>query len=127
MRPPAIRRFRCAGPSRLQEAGITMVLVAVAMVAILSMAALSIDVVTLYLAKEEAQRSADAAALAAARILSILGITGTAGNANAPAAWAAICGGPSSPATQTASAVGMQNAVGGLAATVTVTYSAGSG
>jgi hypothetical protein len=42
MRPPAIRRYRCAGSSRLQEAGITMVLVAVAMVAILAMAALSI-------------------------------------------------------------------------------------
>lgn len=104
-----------------------MVLVAVAMVAILAMAALSIDVVTLYLAKEEAQRSADAAALAAARILSISGITGTADTATDPAAWTAICGGISSAATQTAMAVGTQNAVGGLAATVTVTYSAGSG
>jgi len=104
-----------------------MVLVAVAMVAILAMAALSIDAVTLYLAKEEAQRSADAAALAAARILSISGITGTADTATDPTSWTAICGGISSPATQTAMAVGMQNAVGGLAATVTVTYSAGSG
>jgi len=34
-------------------------LVAIAMVAIIAMAALSIDVVTLYLAREEAQRSAD--------------------------------------------------------------------
>ena len=33
-----------------------MVLVAIAMVAIIAMAALSIDVVTLYLAREEAQR-----------------------------------------------------------------------
>jgi len=47
-----------------------MVLVAIAMVAIIAMAALSIDVVTLYLAREEAQRSADAAALGAARVLS---------------------------------------------------------
>ena len=44
-----------------------MVLVAIAMVAIIAMAALSIDVITLYLAREEAQRSADAAALAAAQ------------------------------------------------------------
>src|SRR5204863_8967307 len=53
------------------ERGVTMVLVALAMVAIIAMAALSIDVITLYLAREEAQRTADVAALAAARVLSL--------------------------------------------------------
>ncbi len=71
MKPPAIRRFRYACPSRRRECGVTMVLVALAMVAIIAMAALSIDVITLYLAREEAQRSADAAALAAARVISL--------------------------------------------------------
>ena len=55
-----------------------MILVALAMIAIIAMAALSIDVITLYLAREEAQRSADAGALAAARVISLSGITGTA-------------------------------------------------
>ena len=61
---------------RSQERGMTMLLVAVAMVAIIGMAALSIDVITLYLAREEAQHSADTAALAAAKVLSLSGITG---------------------------------------------------
>ena len=46
------------------------------MVAMIAMALRSIDVVTLYLAKEEAQRSEDAAGLAAARLISLSGITG---------------------------------------------------
>ena len=102
-----------------------MVLVAVAMVAIIAIAALSIDVITLYLAREEAQRSADAAALAAARILSVSGITGDPTNSTTH--WSAVCGGTSSVASQAAQAVGMQNSVGGPAPTVTVTYAAGSG
>jgi uncharacterized membrane protein len=43
-----------------------MMLVAIAMVAIIAIAALSIDIVTLYFAREEAQRSVDVAALGAA-------------------------------------------------------------
>jgi hypothetical protein len=101
-----------------------MLLVALAMVAIIAMAALSIDVITLYLAREEAQRSADMAALSAARLISISGITGTVDPDNDTSSWKQICG-SSGIATQTAQAVGMQNSVGGIAATVTVTYSAG--
>ena len=67
-----------------------MVLVAVAMVAIIAMAALSIDVITLYLAKEEAQRAADAAALAGAQVISLSGLTGDPTNDTSN--WAAICG-----------------------------------
>jgi hypothetical protein len=102
-----------------------MILVAVAMVAIIAMAALSIDVITLYLAREEAQRSADAAALAAARVISISGLTGDPGNTSS--SWQAICGGPASPATLAATAVATQSAVGGTVANVSVTYSASGG
>src|ERR1700686_3360719 len=109
MKPPVIRKFRDACPGRRRERGITMILVAVAMTAIIAMAALSIDVITLYLAKEEAQRSADAAALAAARVLSVSGITGTADPGTDPLSWANICGGSTSVASQTALAVGIQN------------------
>ena len=105
-----------------------MILVAIAMVAIIAMAALSIDVVTLYLAREEAQRSADAAAFAAARVIALSGITGDPTNATNN--WSTVCGGSSSPATEAAQAVAQQNAIGNVAAataSVTVTYSAGSG
>ncbi len=115
MKAPAIRRFPFTQPERHGERGITMVLVALAMVAIIAMAALSIDVVTLYLAKEEAQRSADAAALAAARVISISGITGTGNTDIDTASWSAICG-TSGAATQTAQAVGKQNSVANVAA-----------
>ena len=53
-----------------------MALVTVALVTIIALAALSIDIGTLYQAKAEAQRAADAAALTAARMISISGITG---------------------------------------------------
>jgi len=103
-----------------------MVLVALAMIAIIAMAALSIDVVTLYLAREEAQRAADAAALAAARVLSVSGITGTANPSTDTAKWTSICGGSTSVASQTAQAVAQQNGVGSAApSTVQVSYSAG--
>jgi len=121
MKHPLIYR-----PRKLsRQHGVTMVLVAVAMVAIIAMAAMSIDVITLYLAREEAQRSADAAALAAARLISLSGITGDPSTASS---WLAICGGSGSPASQVASTVALQNVVGGAAAnTVTVTYSAPGG
>jgi Flp pilus assembly protein TadG len=117
MKLPAIRKFSHAQASRHVERGMTMVLVALAMVAIIAMAALSIDVVTLYLAREEAQRSADAAALAAERVISLSGATGDPGNTTGD--WATAC----TAATQVAQAVANQNAVGNAAAsTVNVNF-----
>jgi len=106
-----------------------MILVALAMVAIIAMAAMSIDLVTLYLAREEAQRAADAAALAAARVISASGITGAGDPSGSNVAnWLAVCGSASGWATQAAAAAAAQNSVGGLSATtVSVTYSDGSG
>ncbi|HKV77420.1 MAG TPA: pilus assembly protein TadG-related protein [Candidatus Sulfotelmatobacter sp.] len=121
MKKPFVSKSR----EHRKDYGVTMILVALAMVAIIGMAVLSIDVVTLYLAKEEAQRSADAAALAGARVLSLSGITGDPTNSSFN--WGAICGGTSGVATLTAQAVAAQNIVGNQAApTVTVTYSAGT-
>jgi len=104
---------------RSRERGVTLALVALAMVAIIGMAALSIDIVALYLAREEAQRSADAAALAAARILSLSGMTGD--STGASGSWPLAC----AAATQAAQAVAQQNGVNGLSvptAQITVTY-----
>jgi Flp pilus assembly protein TadG len=52
-----------------------MILIAIAMVTMLGMVALSIDVIALYAARNEAQRAADAAALAAAKMLVDAGVT----------------------------------------------------
>lgn len=128
MKPSALSKSRHEGSARRDERGITMLIVALAMVAIIGMAALSIEVITLYLAREEAQRAADAAALTAARVISMSGITGAATTDTDPTYWQAICGGATGTATQAARAVLNQNAVSGsVLATSTITYSAGNG
>jgi hypothetical protein len=100
-----------------------LALVAAAILGIVAMAGLSIDVGTLYQASAEAQRAADAAALAAARVLSSTGLTGDP--TNSAGTWSTVC----ANATQVAQTVAIQNTVGGsvlLASAVSVTYSAGS-
>src|SRR6266853_5106418 len=124
MKPPAIRRSLQFPPRHDREAGVTILLVAAALVAIMAMAALSIDVVTLYLANAEAQRSAASAALAAARVLSISGRTGDPSNSAAGAItnpWQQAC----TLATSVATAVATQNTMGGAALStsqISVTY-----
>lgn len=104
-----------------------MALVALAIVGIVAMAGLSIDVGTLYEAKAEAQRAADVAALAAARVISISGITGDPANGSTDGSWSAVCGGGSSTATLAATNVAQQNLIGGaVASTITVNYGVGS-
>ncbi len=64
-----------------------MVLVAISLVSLLAMAALAIDVVTLYVARSEIQRAADAAALAGAKAVADSGVTTLPpGDPNLPAA-----------------------------------------
>ena len=67
-------------PGGKNEQGIIITLVAVFLLAVVgAMAALSIDVVTLYTARGEAQLAADGAALAGARVLANSGLTSTNG------------------------------------------------
>jgi hypothetical protein len=61
--------------NRKNEHGVTIVVVAFILVAILAMAALSIDVAELYVARGEAQRAAEAAALAGAKMFVTSGFT----------------------------------------------------
>jgi Flp pilus assembly protein TadG len=94
-----------------------MALVALSIVAIVAMAGISIDIGTLYEASAEAQRSADAAALAAAKVLSSSGITGDPTNSSGQ--WSNAC----DAATAIAKAVANQDVVGGAATfTVNVTF-----
>jgi Flp pilus assembly protein TadG len=127
MLPPFIEHHRGHAKPRSKEHGFTMALVAVGLVTIIAMAALAIDLGTLYQAKGEAQRAADAAALTAARMISISGITGDPTNVSN--SWQPICGGAASAATLAAIKVAQQNLIGGAAATsanVSVKYGAGS-
>lgn len=127
MLSPLIRRPGKNTDPRSTERGVTMALVAVTIAVLIALAALSIDVGTLYQAKAEAQRTADAAALTAARVISISGITTDPNNATN--SWQSACGGPTSTATQAAVSMAQQNLIGGVAvaaASVNVNYIAGN-
>jgi hypothetical protein len=103
---------------RKNERGVTIVLVAFSLLALLGMAALAIDIATLYVAHGEAQRAADAAALAGAKMFASSGYT------SAPTSLAAadICQstGPGAPAAanRQAEAVAAQNLIAGQPAAV---------
>ena len=127
MLPPLICRARKNLGAGSRQRGFTMALVAISMVAIISMAALSIDLGTLYQAKAEAQRAADAAALAAAQVISTSGITGDPTNGPTDGSWSAACG-ASGLATLAATNVANQNLIGGnVPSTVTVNYGTSAG
>jgi Putative Flp pilus-assembly TadE/G-like len=103
---------------RKNERGITIVLVAFSLLSLLGMAALAIDVSTLYVAHGEAQRAADAAALAGARMFAFSGYT-TASTALAAGDICQTSGaGADAAANRQAEAVAAQNLVAGQPATV---------
>jgi Flp pilus assembly protein TadG len=60
---------------RRRERGQTIILVAISLVSLLAMAALAIDIVTLYVASSQIQRATDAAALAGAKAIADSGLT----------------------------------------------------
>ena len=61
--------------SRKRERGVTILIVAISLMAILAMSALAIDIVSLYVTEGDAQRTADAAALAGAKSFVTSGFT----------------------------------------------------
>jgi hypothetical protein len=100
------RESRVAG----RERGATLLFVAVALVALLSLAALAIDLGMLYVARNEAQRAADAAALAGAYTFITSGCTSHGG---------CIAGGSQeTQARQQAELIGAQNAIIGQGAAI---------
>jgi hypothetical protein len=68
-------RFSRSRQSLPREGGVTIVIVAASLVALLGAAALAIDLVNLYVARSETQRAADAAALLGAKALVDYGVT----------------------------------------------------
>jgi putative Flp pilus-assembly TadE/G-like protein len=104
---------------RKNERGVTIVLVAFSLAVLLGMAALAIDVATLYVAHGEAQRAADAAALAGARMFASSGYT----SASTVLPAADICQTSATPgadaaANRQAEATAAQNLVAGQPAVV---------
>src|SRR5256885_12073740 len=90
-----------------KERGSTLLLAAFALLILLAMGALAIDVATLYVARTEAQRAADAAALAGANAFATSGCTN-----------AGTCDTFQSQARTQAKAVGDSNDVFGQAANI---------
>src|SRR3984893_14039064 len=99
---------------RKNERGVTIVLVAFSLLALLGMAALAIDIATLYAAHGEAQRAADAAALAGARMFAASGYT-SASSSLAPSDICQSSAGPgaAAAANRQAEAVAAQNLIAG--------------
>lgn len=91
------------------ERGISLMFVVVAIFALLGVSALAIDLVTLYVSKSEAQRIADAGALAGAKVLVDNGVT--ADPANSANQWDTAC----DLATVQAQTVANRGLVGGVA------------
>ncbi len=95
-----------------KEEGQTLVLVAISLLVLIAMAALAIDLTTLYVARGEMQRAADAAALAGAKAFVDSGVTTS--NTTDPN-YANLQGLAQTMGTQIINALLVQNTVGGSA------------
>jgi Flp pilus assembly protein TadG len=107
---------------RKSERGQTLVITAVGMVAVLAMTVLAIDIVALYVAKDQVQATADAAALAGAEALAYSGTT------SAPSVMplSTVCNGASGQGDLWAQAVVAHSPIAGGLATATTSCSAPS-
>jgi hypothetical protein len=92
------------------------------MVVMLAMAALAIDVVTLYVASGEAQKNADAAALAGAKVFVSSGFTSwQLGDPGTGAAQSQVCNASTGLADYQAQAAAQKNSIAGTAPTTVTT------
>jgi Putative Flp pilus-assembly TadE/G-like len=96
---------------RHREAGVSLVIVAIALVVLLMLAGLGIDLASLYAGHAEAQRAADAAALAGAEVFATSGCTSSPGGCTPGGFQEAL-------ASQQAQLIGDQNHVGGQFANI---------
>ena len=95
---------------RSSERGVSILIVAVSMIFVLGMAGLGVDLASLYVGRSQAQRAADAAALAGAQALVTQGCTSDTGSTISTACQAI--------ARQRAEAVGSSNTVAGVTPTI---------
>jgi uncharacterized membrane protein len=107
---------------RKRERGVPIVITAVALVVMLAMAALAIDVVTLYVASGEAQKNADAAALAGAKAFVSSGFTSwQLGDPTTGPAQTQVCNGSTGLADYQAQAAAQKNLIAGTVPTTVTT------
>ncbi len=106
---------------RSKEAGIVLYLVAASMVLLIGVLGLAVDLVSYYTVRSEAQRAADAAALAGASVFAASGCTGGVSGT------ACTSGAVQTAVASQAAAVGNANKVGGqspgIVAATDVTFS----
>ncbi len=95
--------------NRQPERGISLLMVAIGLLVLLGISVLAIDLVSLYVGRNEAQRAADAAALAGAKVFVDTACTSSTSNP---------CSSQTGPGTQAAISIGGQNNVGGQAANI---------
>ena len=105
---------------RKSERGQTLVITAMGMVAVLGMTVLAIDIVALYVAKDQVQATADAAALAGAQALANSGTT----SAPSTVPLSTVCNGATGQADLWAQAVVAHSPIAGGLATATTSCSA---
>ncbi len=104
---------RSAYGKHVSDRGVSIVIVALGMVFILGMAGLAIDLASLYVARSQAQRAADAAALAGAKAFLQAGcVSATTGG---------LSGTCETIATNQAVAVGNSNLIGGVSPAINST------
>lgn len=92
-----------------KESGVTLLIVAVSMFALLAMAMIALDVVNLYVSSDQAQRSADAAALAGAEAF----VTSSTRSTPFAVPLVSICNGSTGDADLRAQTVAAQNTIAG--------------
>ncbi len=105
---------------RKSERGVTLLITAVGMVSVLAITILALDVVALYVAKDQAQATADAAALAGAMALANSGTT----SAPFTVPLSTVCNGSSGQADLWAQAVAARSPIAGGLASLTTSCSA---
>jgi hypothetical protein len=106
-----MRAQECLREQRPSERGVSLLLISVGMVFVLGIAGLGVDLASLYVGRNQAQRSADAAALAGAQTLVTQGCTSAGGSDIS-----ATC---QSLARQRAIAVGNANLIAGVSPAIT--------
>jgi hypothetical protein len=99
-----------ARSNRRDDRGVSILIIAVSMIFILGMAGLGIDLASLYVGRSQAQRAADAAALAGAQAL----VSNASGNPCISGSSGSLSSACMALARQTAEAVGNQNLVAGV-------------
>src|SRR6266567_7730046 len=105
-----------------RERGVTILIVAIAMISMLAMLALAIDIVNLYVSEGDAQRAADAAALAGAKVFVSSGFTsGQLGDPALSTTQNLVCNGSTGLADLQAQAVANHNVIAGTAPTSVTT------